>query len=152
MRWKAKTEKKSLTEELAEAISGFNIAKVAELLSENGQFAIQTSNYEVITAGKDGFLSWLGQCMDEALSDRKLQKKLRYAIVKSMHSILDSSIVLFDDGRFPVLSESRIENQKSGIVVKTEGGKVNGIRLCILIMKTESPFIYERRLLGEPDR
>jgi hypothetical protein len=148
MRWRAKPEMKTLTEELAAAISRYDIARVAELLTDNGSFSVQNERFEVLVSNKEGFISWLNECYKKIPADRKSRTRLQYTIVKSMHSILDSSIILLEDGRFPLFSENQEPAVKSGMVIKLESGKVCGIKLCVLVMKTESPFIYERKILG----
>jgi hypothetical protein len=43
-----KTDQKTITIELAEAIANYNVAKVANLLSDNGDFGIQNDKDELL--------------------------------------------------------------------------------------------------------
>ena len=62
MRLRMKTSEKSITAELAEAISSFDISEVATLLSDDGKFAVQNENNEIVISGKDEFINWLSVC------------------------------------------------------------------------------------------
>jgi hypothetical protein len=148
MRWRAKSVKKSVVEELADAISRFELSKVSDLLADDGHFSVQNSVYEISVSGRNEFVSWIADCHKRTDSRSLFRRKLCFSVVRSMHSISDSTIILFNDGKFPVLSAEQ-GKMKSGLVVTTAGDKVCRIDLCFLIMKTESPFIYERRMLGE---
>ena len=64
-----------------------------------------------------------------------------------MHSPTAHPIILFEDGRFPVLSVRQLREEKSGLLIQWEDHKITGIDFCFLVMKTENPFIYEKRYL-----
>jgi hypothetical protein len=64
-----------------------------------------------------------------------------------MHCATGNPIIVFEEGRFPVLSGNQAKDEQSGFVIKSDENKITGIELCFLVMKTESPFIYEKRCL-----
>jgi hypothetical protein len=150
MRSRIKTCEVSITAELADAISSFNIDDIANLLSDEGKFAVQNENYKIVISDKNGFISWLSDCYSKYSFNAKLRKKLSFNIVQCMHCVSGNPIIVFEEGRFPVFSGTQTKNEKSGLVIKYDENTITGIELCFLVMKTENPFIYERRCL-RPD-
>jgi hypothetical protein len=148
MRTGGKTYKKSITAELAEAISSFNIGEVKSLLSDVGAFATQTENFGIVISGKEEFISWLNRCYRKFPFSGRFRKRLSFNIVQSLHHSTGSQIIVFDEGRFPVFSVNQTKNEQSGLVIKCDNNKITGIEFCYLIMKTENPFIYEKRYLN----
>ncbi len=63
MRSGIKSYEKTIAAELAEAISSFDISEVANLLSDNGEFAVQNEKYEIVISGKDEFVDWLNRLL-----------------------------------------------------------------------------------------
>lgn len=147
MRSGYKKNEKSVISELAEAISSLDLSKVASLLSDTGKFAMQDEHYDIYRSDKERFLVWLNACYKRFRSPGKKQIRLRFTIVQSMVAPATNSILLFEDGHFPLLSHNQLREEKSGLIIKCEEDRVTGIELCYLIMKTEHPFIYERKLL-----
>lgn len=142
--------KKSLIEELAEAISLYNIEGVAILLSDNGSYAIQDENLKIVYAGKGEFLKWLRGCYSNLFFGGRFRRRLSFNIVQCLHRVTGNPIIVFDNGRFPAFSGKREKNSQSGLVIKSDEKMVTGIELCLLVMKTEKPFLYEKRCL-KPD-
>lgn len=142
-----KQNDKSVISELAEAISSVDISKIEDLLSDNGNFVVQDENYKVYWSDKAKFLGWLNSCYSRFLSSGRTISKLSFTIVQSMHSPAGNPIILFEDGKFPVLSMNQLREEKSGLLIKCEDNKITGIEFCFLVTKTESPFIYEKRYL-----
>ena len=144
---KVQSYKKNIISELADAISSFNIAAVECLLSEDGKFAVQDENYVIKISGKDDFLQWLSECYRKSGTADNLRKKLGITIIQSMHRMTGNPILVFEEGRFPVFSANQTKNEQSGLVIISDEIAITGIEFCFLVMKTESPFIYEKRSL-----
>ena len=142
-----KTGEKTIITELAEAISAYNLAEVSDLLSDNGEFAIQDDKDDIVLTNKINFLDWLRGCTNEFLIDNKRRHRLEYSIIQCLHCVTGNPIIIFDNGKFPVFSKNKGQNEKSGLVIKLDDNKVTGIELCFLVMKTENPFIYEKRCI-----
>ena len=147
MRSRIMTYKKSLTAELADAISSFNISEIKRLLSEEGKFAVQNENYIIEISDRDAFINWMSECYSKFSFAGKFRRKLRFNIVQCMQCVSGNPIIVFEDGRFPVFSGSQAKNEQSGLVIKSNDNQITGIEFCFLVMKTESPFIYEKRCL-----
>lgn len=147
MRSGIKTYEKSIAAELAEAISSFDISEVATLLSDDGEFAVQRENYEIIISCKDDFLNWLSGCYSKFPFSGRFRKKLSFTIVQCLHCMTGNQIIVFEDGQFPVFSGSQSTNEQSGLVILSDDNKITGIEFCFLVMKTENPYIYEKRCL-----
>lgn len=142
-----KTDNKSLTAELADAISSFNIYDLSRLLSEEGRFAVQKENFNIEISDKDAFISWLSECYNTFFFTSQFRRKLRFNIVQCMQCVSGNPIIIFEDGRFPVFSGSQAKNEQSGLVINFDDNKITGIEFCFLVKKTENPFIYEKRCL-----
>jgi hypothetical protein len=142
-----KTDQKTILTELAEAICTYNITEVSDLLSDNGQFAIQNDKDEIVLTNKVNFLDWLKGCTHEFLIVNKSRQPLDYTIIQCLHCVTGNPIIIFNNGKFPVFSRNQGKNEKSGLVIMLNDNKINGIELCFLVMKTENPFIYEKRCI-----
>jgi hypothetical protein len=138
---------KCVTSDLAEAISSLDMSKVAGLLSDDGNFVVQDNDYNILRSDKEKFLGWLDRCYNRFISSGKKRRKLRFTIVKNMRSPDGNHIILFEDGQFPVLSLNQLREEKSGLLIKSQDNMITGIDFCFLVMKTENPFIYEKRHL-----
>jgi hypothetical protein len=147
MCWRVNKVNKSVTLELAEAISTYNLAGVSSLLSDAGKYAVLSVDDEVCMSDKAQFLSWLGRSYSGLRSSALWKRKMTFTIVRSMHSINGSSIILFNEGRFPEFSGKQAMEEKSGLIVEAAKDKITAIEFCYLVAKTENPFIYERRCL-----
>jgi len=150
MCWRVNKVNKSVTIELAEAISTFNLTGVSSLLSDAGRYAVLSHDDEVCMSDKTQFLNWLERSYSGFKSAAWWRRKMTFTVVQSMHSINGSSIILFNEGKFPEFSGKQAMEEKSGLIVEAGKDKITGIELCFLIMKTENPFIYEKRCL-KPD-
>ena len=150
MRWGKKAYDRTIITELAEAISSFNISGVANLLSDDGNYAVQDENFKIVISGKDEFLSWLSGCYGKLLFTGRFRRRLSFNIVQCLHCVTGNPIIVFEKGRFPVFSGTLKKNEQSGLVIKSDENKITGIELCLLVMKIEKPFIYEKRCL-KPD-
>jgi len=150
MRWGKKAYDRTIITELAEAISSFNISGVANLLSDDGNYAVQDENFKIVISGKDEFLLWLSGCYKKLLFAGKFRRRLHFTIVSCLHCATGKPVIVFEKGRFPVFSGNQAKHEKSGLVIKSEENKITEIELCFLVMKLEKPFIYEKRCL-KPD-
>ena len=144
------TYKKSIITELADAISSFNIEGVALLLSDDGHYAIQDKDLKIVISGKDEFLNWLRGCYGKLMFGGRFRRRLSFNIIQCLHCVTGNPIIVFEKGRFPVFSGNREKNAQNGLVIKSDENKVTGIELCLLVMKIEMPFIYEKRCMN-PD-
>jgi hypothetical protein len=147
MRLRIKTYEKSIATDLAEAISSFDISEVAALLADDGRYAVQNDNYEIVVTGKTEFINWLSDCYRNFSFAGRFRRKLGFNIVKCMHCVTGNQIIVFEAGRFPVFSGNKEANEQSGLVIKSDDNMITGIDLCFLVMKSENPFIYEKRRL-----
>jgi hypothetical protein len=100
-----------------------------------------------VILGKEEFIRWLGGCYSKFLFRGRLKRSLNFTIVQCMHCVNGNPIIVIDEGRFPVFSGNQTKYEQSGLVIKSNDHKVTGIEFCFLVMKTEHPFIYEKRCL-----
>jgi hypothetical protein len=142
-----KTYNKSLITELAEAISSFNIADVINLLSESGEYVIQNERNEIVFSDKDGFIEWLSIGLHKFIPAGKSRHRLNFTIIQCLHSVKGNPIIIFEDGKFPVFQGKQKKGDKSGFVIMSDDNTITGIGFCLLVLKTENPFIYEKKNL-----
>ena len=142
-----KTCEKTIITELAEAISTFNLDEVSKLLSDNGDFETQNDKDDIVLTNKVNFLDWLKECINEFLIDNKSHHRLEYTVIQCLHCVTGNPIIIFDNGKFPVFPKNKGQNEKNGLLIKLDDNKITGIELCLLVMKTENPFIYEKRCI-----
>ena len=142
-----KTGRINVTDQLAEAIASLDIDKVADLLSEKGEYWIKDEKNEVIITGKSTFLNWLNDCFSKFLSTNRHRRKLKYNIVKCLHCMTGNPIIIYENERFPVFIHNPWRKEKLGFMVEIADSHVTRIILCLLILKSEDPFIYELKKL-----
>ena len=140
-----KTCEKTIITELAEAISTFNLDEVSKLLPDNGDFETQNDTDDIVLTNKVNFLDWLRGCINEFLIDNKSHHRLEYTVIQCLHCVTGNPIIIFNNSKFPFFSSNKEQNEKSGLVIKFDDNKITGIELCFLVMKTENPFIYEKK-------
>jgi hypothetical protein len=140
--------KRNIIIHLAEAISSFSLIEVADLLEESGAFAIQNKEKKIVLVNKPDFLEWLGNCFHDRSKSKKSGLKLDHTIIHCLHCITGNPILIFDNGKFPYISTSKDKKEKSGLLIRFTNDKITGIEICFLILKSENPFIYEKKVSG----
>jgi hypothetical protein len=140
-----KTNQKTIAIELAEIIATFNIAKVADLLSENGDYCIQDEKDEIIKSNKDNFLKWLGDCIDEFLFVNEDRKQMNYIIDQCLHCRIGNPVIILENGRFPVFTRDPWQREKCGLMLEFDDNLVSGITFCFVFLHTDNPYLFEKK-------
>ncbi len=138
------TNQKTLTLELAEAISKFNIDVVENLLSENGEFQILDEKEETIISNKVDFITWLKNCFDEYLSANEDQIQMDYTIDQCLHCRVGNPVIIINNGRFPVFTRNSWDREKIGLMLEFDGDMISDITFCGFFLKTDNPFHFEK--------
>lgn len=125
-----------LTKEFAETTKLKDYLKIEELLHDKGEFEIQTSRNNTIEVDKIRFLKWY---------KTKLKKTEITEVIfdQCMHCHIGSTVVIFNDGQFPRTLKDSSERSKTGLMVKTEEGKISFLKFCFVFVKTENKYAYE---------
>jgi len=139
------TDQKVIATTLAEAVTTFDITKVADLLSENGEYQIQNDKEERTETNKSDFLKWLGDCFDEFLFVNEDRTRLEYTIDQCLYCRIGNPVTIFENGRFPVFSRDLGNREKCGLMLEFKDGLVSDISFCYLFMKTDNPYPFEKR-------
>ena len=139
-----KIEQELITKQLADAIASFNITKVTELLSENGEYCIQDDKDEIIKGNKAEFINWLGNSMNEFVTANEDRTELNYTLDQCLHCKIGNPVIIFENGRFPVFTREFYEREKCGLMLEFEDNLVSGITFCFVFLKTENPYLYEK--------
>lgn len=141
------SHRENIISALAEAISSCDISRIAQVLDGCGEFVIQDENSEIVKSGRDRFIAWIEESYNKYYSGRKRGRNLEFTIVKCIQCLSGNPVIIFEDGKFPVFRRIQKAKEKSGLVVKMNDSGITGIEFCIMALKTENPFIYERRCI-----
>jgi hypothetical protein len=138
------TNQKTLTVELAEALSEFNIDAVGNLLLDNGEFQILDDKDETIISNKNGFILWLKCCFDEYTSVNEDHKQLDYTIDQCLHCRVGNPVIIIDNGRFPVFTRNSWDREKIGLMLEFKEELISDITFCGFFLQTDNPFLFEK--------
>jgi len=134
-----------IAKELAEAIASFNIDKVADLLKEDGEYSIQDVKEETVFANKSDFLKWLMNSFNKFSFVDEERSQLKYDIDKCSYCRIGNPVLIFENGRFPIISRNPWESEKCGLMLEFDGNLVSDISFCYIFLTTENPFNYEKQ-------
>lgn len=140
-----KLDQETITLEMANAIAAFNIAKVAELLSENGEYCIQDEKDEPVLANKTNFINWLSNCFNEYLSANDDSDRLNYIVDRCSYCRIGNPVIIFENGKFPVFNRNLGNREKCGLMLEFKGNLVSDISFCYLFLTTDNPFLFEKK-------
>jgi hypothetical protein len=140
-----KIKHETIVKQLADAIAAFNISKVEELLSEKGEYCIQDDKDEIIIGNKTEFIAWLGNSMNEFITANEDRTELNYTLDQCLHCKIGNPVIIFENGRFPVFTREFYEREKCGLMLEFDDNLVCGITFCFVFLKTENPYLYEKR-------
>ena len=145
------TTQVTLTLELAEAISKFNIGNVENLLSEKGEFQILDDKDETIISNKNGFITWLNNCFVEFTSANEDQTQLDYTIDQCLHCRVGNPVIIINNGRFPVFTRNSWDREKIGLMLEFNDEMISDITFCGFFLKTDNPFHFEKECCSYSD-
>jgi hypothetical protein len=135
---------KTLTIELAEALSELNDAVVEKLLLDNGEFEILDDKNETKTENKVEFINWLKACFEKYAVINEDFKKLEYTIDQCLHCKIGNPVILLNNGRFPVFTKDAWEREKIGLMLEFKDEMISGITFCGVFLETDNPFHFEK--------
>ena len=140
-----KIDQEIITKELANAIAAFNIDKVAELLSEKGEYCILDEKEETVHANKANFLKWLSKRFDTFLSANMGQTELTYIFDRCSYCRIGNPVIIFENGKFPVCTKKDWESEKCGLMLEFDGNMISDISFCFLFLTTENQYHFEKK-------
>lgn len=146
-----KTDKEIITKELANAIASFDIAKINELLLDDGEYCIQDEKDETVLSNKTNFIKWLSSCFNEFLSAREDCTGLNYIFDRCSYCRIGSPVIIFEDGKFPVFTRNSCEREKCGLMLEFDGNSISGISFCYLFLTTDNQFHFEKKCKRQLD-
>jgi hypothetical protein len=146
-----KIDQETITLELANAIAAFNITKVAELLSDPGEYCIQDEKEKTVLANKTTFLAWLSNCFDEYLSANDDCDRLNYIVDRCSYCRIGNPVIIFEDGKFPVITRNSWEREKCGLMLEFDGNMISDISFCYLFLTTDNLFHFEKKCKRQID-
>ena len=71
--------------------------------------------------------------------------QLKYDIDKCSYCRIGNPVLIFENGRFPIISRNPWESEKCGLMLEFDGNLVSDISFCYIFLTTENPFNYEKQ-------
>lgn len=139
------TDQEIITLELANAIATFDIAKVAEQLSDHGEYCIQDGKEETVLANKTTFLAWLSNCFDEYLSANEDCLSLNYIVDRCSYCRIGNPVIIFENGKFPVYTTKPWHREKCGLMLEFKDNLVSDISFCYLFLTSDNQYHFENK-------
>ena len=113
-----------------------DIKGIKDLLSEEGEFEIQSPKLNTLQVNKNRFVSWLNRRL-------KQTDTLTVALDQCLHCSIGRTVLLINDGTFPRQIKDSSERSKTGLMLKVKEGQISQIKFCFVFVKTENRYIYE---------
>jgi len=145
------TNQKTIVNDLANAIASFNPVKVAELLSDKGEFNITNEKGERIGTGKTNFIEWLTSRFEEFIADNPDREELKFDFDQCLYCKIGNPVIIFENGKFPTATKEIYEKEKCGLMLEFDDNLISGITFCYLFLKTDNPFRFERKCARHPE-
>lgn len=143
METKTQIDQMTITKQLADEIATFNITRLTDLLSEDGEFNIKADNNDALKGNKTDFINWLQIKIDEYLFVNDDTEKLDYTIDQCLHCKIGNPVIIFENGTFPVRTEDLSQREKCGLMLEFKDCLICGITFCYLFLKTDNLFLFE---------
>jgi hypothetical protein len=140
-----KTDQQIITKKLANAIASFDIAKIDELLSDDGEYCIQDEKDVTVLTNKTNFINWLSSCFDDFLSANDDCDRLNYIIDKCSYCRIGNPVIIFENGKFPVITRNSWEREKCGLMLEFKDNLVSDISFCYLFITTDNLYHFEKK-------
>ncbi len=124
----------------AEAICNGDIHSAGSLLCEKGNFEIQHSDLEIVSAVKTQFISWL------ALRRLEYPKRdeLSFTITSCIDCKMNHGVVAFNEGHFPFMAWLSYRLSFAGIAVTVQDGLITSTHICFAVPHGKNPSFLSR--------
>jgi hypothetical protein len=60
-------------------------------------------------------------------------------------------VLLFNNGEFPIIIKDSSFRTKMGLMLDVQNNNINRIKFCALFLKTENPYVFEKRIKDSID-
>jgi len=60
-----------------------------------------------------------------------------------------NTVIIFENGRFPVFTRMPWKREKYGLMLEFEEGFISGISFCFVFLKVDNPYLFERKCTGK---
>ena len=140
-----KIDQEIITTELANAVASFDIGKINELLSDDGEYCIQDEKDKTVLANKASFINWLSNCFDDFLSANVDCERLNYIVDRCSYCRIGNPVIIFENGKFPVFTRNSWEREKCGLMLEFKDNLVSNISFCYLFLTTDNFYHFEKK-------
>lgn len=130
-----KTQKQIIVE-FAEYCEKKDYEALKDLLAEAGEFEIQNDQLEIVDAGKEEFIKWFTNKLEQTTI-------IKIGYDQCMHCFIGDTIVLINDGWFPLKHKEDSERSKAAIMVRIENDRIYHVKFCYVFLHAENKFMFE---------
>lgn len=136
---------KLIVKEFANATIKNDLIKISDLLCDNGDYEIQTKNLVIRKANKKSFLKWFKNKLSET-------QVINVDYDQCIHCYIGNPVLLFNNGEFPIIIKDSSWRTKMGLMLDVQNNIIKRIKFCALFLKTENPYVYEKRIKDSIER
>lgn len=130
---------KDIASEFALASKTKDVDHLQSLLSDMGTFDIQTEELDTQEVGKQEFIKWYGQKLEETQINN-----IEYD--QCLHCFIGNRVVLFNGGQFPRKVKDDSERSKTGIMLDIKDGLISTVKFCYLFVVADNKYVFECRI------
>lgn len=129
---------KEVISEFTNALIAKDLQALADLLDNNGAFMVINKTFETVAVIKEQYINWLRF---------KLQTEsvMQVDMDSCTGCSLGKTVVIYNNGKFPWVSNKIGDSSKGGLDFVIEKGKITQIKFCYKFKNTKNQFGFEKR-------
>jgi hypothetical protein len=127
---------KSIVDLFSKAIINKEIKVIEPLLSDLGEFEIQSPKLNTLEVNKKRFVSWFTKKIITS-------ENLTITFDQCMHCSIGGTVLLINEGQFPLIIKDSSERSKTGLMLRVEDDKIVQIKFCYVFVKTTNNYQFE---------
>ena len=127
---------KSIVDIFSEALINKEVKVIESLLSDLGEFEIQSPKLNTLQVNKKRFVSWFTKKIIAS-------ENLTITFDQCMHCSIGGTVLLINEGHFPRIIKDSSERSKTGLMLRVEDDKIVQIKFCYVFVKTTNNYQFE---------
>ena len=126
----------SIVDIFSEALINKEVKVIESLLSDLGEFEIQSPKLNTLQVNKKRFVSWFTKKIIAS-------ENLTITYDQCMHCSIGGTVLLINEGQFPRIIKDSSERSKTGLMLRVEEDKIVQIKFCYVFVKTTNNYQFE---------
>jgi hypothetical protein len=127
---------KSIVDIFSEALINKEVKVIESLLSDLGEFEIQSPKLNTLQVNKKRFVSWFTKKI-------LASENLTITFDQCMHCFIGGTVLLINGGQFLRIIKDSSERSKTGLILRIEDNKIVHIKFCYVFVKTTNNYQFE---------